>query len=78
MIEIEASLAADRQRSDEKQTRLRNASRVVSHKDNLKRMWTRHIENKKAPEAQFYMPGPGQYESKNFIQTEPSFAVHKF
>jgi hypothetical protein len=41
-------------------------------------MWTRHIENKKAPEAQFYMPGPGQYESKNFIQTEPSFAVHKF
>lgn len=24
------------------------------------------------------MPGPGQYEGKNYMRDEPSFAVHKF
>lgn len=77
-IENEAFWAADKQRIDEATARKSNAKRVFSHQDKLKRMWLRHMENKKAPSAQFYLPGPGQYESKHYIRDDHSFPVHKF
>lgn len=41
-------------------------------------MWESHVQQRTAPEAKFYLPGPGQYESKHYMRDDPSFGTAGF
>lgn len=52
---------------------------VEAHKKRLTEIWNSHIEHKrKMPTNKFEMPGPGTYETKAYIQEDPSFWVYSF
>ena len=50
----------------------------MSHQDKLKRMWDKRQSIKRDPSVQFHMPGPGHYETKDFMHNEPSFNAPRF
>ena len=71
-------MAADYQRMNEKRSRAMHRDVIKSHQRRLKTIWQGAQKERSPPLSKHVMPGPGTYNGKNYIQDEPSFAVHKF
>jgi len=50
------------------------------HKKNLSGMWDKMIVNNQSPKRTqiLKLPGPGSYNSKDYISDEPATTAHQF